>query len=156
GELRQRPGPAAPPPPRPPGGGQPFHVRRHGTPSVVTTVMVRRSLAASQAPNRATAGILGQVLARRPEAGDIHGERAGVAAGRRPPEWTDRGSPRHGRGQAKGHDNTLTRERRALLQRETAFQELLKLQSGPYLVHQEWLQGERQQRGEAVRFTLIA
>lgn len=38
----------------------------------------------------------------------------------------------------------------------TAYQALLKLQSGPYLVHQEWLKGDRKQIGETVRFALIA
>jgi hypothetical protein len=38
----------------------------------------------------------------------------------------------------------------------TAYQALLKLQSGPYLVHREWLEGDRRQIGETVRFTLIA
>jgi len=37
-----------------------------------------------------------------------------------------------------------------------AYQKLLKLQSGPYLVHQDWLKGDKTQRGEAVRFSLIA
>jgi hypothetical protein len=37
-----------------------------------------------------------------------------------------------------------------------AYQALLKLQSGPYLVHRDWLKGDRRQIGETVRFTLIA
>lgn len=38
----------------------------------------------------------------------------------------------------------------------TAYQALLKLQSGPYLAHQDWLKMDRRQIGETVRFTLIA
>lgn len=38
----------------------------------------------------------------------------------------------------------------------TAYQALLKLQSGPYLAHRDWLDGDRRQIGETVRFTLIA
>jgi hypothetical protein len=38
----------------------------------------------------------------------------------------------------------------------TAYHSLLKLQSGPYLVHRDWLKGDRRQIGETVRFTLIA
>jgi hypothetical protein len=37
-----------------------------------------------------------------------------------------------------------------------AFERLLELQSGPYLVHQDWLEGNSRRRGEAVRFTLVA
>lgn|ERR1043166_1517698 len=37
-----------------------------------------------------------------------------------------------------------------------AYLKLLNLQSGPYLLHQEWLRGDKRQRGETVRFTLIA
>jgi len=37
-----------------------------------------------------------------------------------------------------------------------AYQELLKLQSGPYLAHQDWMKGDKRQIGETVRFTLIA
>jgi hypothetical protein len=39
---------------------------------------------------------------------------------------------------------------------KTAYERLLSLQNGPYLAHQEWLNGEKRQRGEIVRFTLIA
>ena len=38
----------------------------------------------------------------------------------------------------------------------TAYQALLRLQSGPYLVHRDWLESDRRQIGETVRFTLIA
>jgi hypothetical protein len=38
----------------------------------------------------------------------------------------------------------------------TAFQALLKFQSGAYLVHQNWLTDHRRQIGETVRFALIA
>ena len=38
----------------------------------------------------------------------------------------------------------------------TAYLKLLSLQSGPYLEHQEWLKDDKKQRGETVRFTLIA
>ena len=37
-----------------------------------------------------------------------------------------------------------------------AYKELLKLQSGPYLAHQDWMKGDKRQIGETVRFTLIA
>lgn len=37
-----------------------------------------------------------------------------------------------------------------------AYQSLLKLQSGPYLAHQDWMKGDKRQIGETVRFTLIA
>ena len=37
-----------------------------------------------------------------------------------------------------------------------AYGSLLKLQSGPYLAHQDWLKGDRWRRGETVRFALIA
>lgn len=37
-----------------------------------------------------------------------------------------------------------------------AYERLLKLQSGPYLVHKEWLTDEPRDRGEAVRFTMVA
>jgi hypothetical protein len=37
-----------------------------------------------------------------------------------------------------------------------AYQALLEFQSGPYVVHREWLKGDRKQLGETVRFTLIA
>ena len=37
-----------------------------------------------------------------------------------------------------------------------AYLALLKLQSGPYLVHQDWMKGDKRQIGETVRFTLIA
>jgi hypothetical protein len=39
---------------------------------------------------------------------------------------------------------------------KTAYEALLSLQGGPYLAHQEWLKGDRRQRGEVVRFALIA
>jgi hypothetical protein len=38
----------------------------------------------------------------------------------------------------------------------TAYQALLKLQSGPYLAHRDWMKGDKRQIGETVRFTLIA
>ena len=37
-----------------------------------------------------------------------------------------------------------------------AYVQFLKLQSGPYLAHQEWLKEQTQQRSETVRFTLLA
>ncbi len=37
-----------------------------------------------------------------------------------------------------------------------AYERLLSLQSGPYLVYQEWLAADKRQRGETVRFALIA
>ena len=37
-----------------------------------------------------------------------------------------------------------------------AYAALLSLQSGPYVVHQEWLSDDRKQIGETIRFTLIA
>ncbi|MGE0128967.1 MAG: hypothetical protein AB7U82_12885 [Blastocatellales bacterium] len=37
-----------------------------------------------------------------------------------------------------------------------AFERLLELQSGPYLVHRDWLEGNSRSKGEAVRFTLVA
>src|SRR5262249_23495159 len=37
----------------------------------------------------------------------------------------------------------------------TAYQAMLKLQSGPYVAHREWLDGDRRQIGETGRFTLI-
>jgi hypothetical protein len=37
-----------------------------------------------------------------------------------------------------------------------AYEALLSLQSGPYLVHRNWLTEDRRQIGETVRFTLIA
>jgi hypothetical protein len=37
-----------------------------------------------------------------------------------------------------------------------AYQRLLQLQEGPYLAHTRWLPDEATQRGEAVRFTMIA
>ena len=37
-----------------------------------------------------------------------------------------------------------------------ADQALLKLQSGPYLAHRDWLKADKRQIGETVRFTLIA
>ena len=37
-----------------------------------------------------------------------------------------------------------------------AYESFLKLQSGPYLVHKDWLKGDKRQIGETVRFTLIA
>lgn len=37
-----------------------------------------------------------------------------------------------------------------------AYEALLSLQSGPYLVHRNWLKEDRKQIGERVRFTLIA
>jgi hypothetical protein len=37
-----------------------------------------------------------------------------------------------------------------------AYRQLLRLQSGPYLVHQDWLKEDRRRRGETVRFALIA
>lgn len=37
-----------------------------------------------------------------------------------------------------------------------AYHALLKLQSGPYCVHREWLSGDRVRMGETIRFTLIA
>lgn len=37
-----------------------------------------------------------------------------------------------------------------------AFDKLLELQSGPYVAHKEWLKDETQQRGETLRFALIA
>lgn len=37
-----------------------------------------------------------------------------------------------------------------------AYESLLKLQSGPYLAHRDWLKGNGRQIGETVRFTLIA
>jgi len=37
-----------------------------------------------------------------------------------------------------------------------AYESLLRLQSGPYLAHRDWLKGDRRQIGETVRFTLIA
>jgi hypothetical protein len=36
----------------------------------------------------------------------------------------------------------------------TAYEALLTLQGGPYLAHQEWLQEDKRQRGETVRFAL--
>jgi hypothetical protein len=39
---------------------------------------------------------------------------------------------------------------------QRAFERLLKLQSDPYQVHTKWLQDHRYQRGEAVRFALVA
>jgi len=38
----------------------------------------------------------------------------------------------------------------------TAYEALLKLQSGPYLAHREWMKGDKRQIGETIRFTLIA
>lgn len=38
----------------------------------------------------------------------------------------------------------------------SAYQALLKLQSGPYLAHKDWIKGSSRQMGETVRFTLIA
>jgi hypothetical protein len=37
-----------------------------------------------------------------------------------------------------------------------AFERLLELQGGPYLVHNDWLAGKSAKRGEAVRFSLVA
>jgi hypothetical protein len=37
-----------------------------------------------------------------------------------------------------------------------AYQALLKIQSGPYLAHQDWIKGDKRQIGETIRFTLIA
>ncbi len=37
-----------------------------------------------------------------------------------------------------------------------AYRRLLELQTGPYLAHTQWLPGESRQRGESVRFTMIA
>ncbi len=37
-----------------------------------------------------------------------------------------------------------------------AYESFLKLQSGPYLAHRDWLKGDKRQIGETVRFTLIA
>lgn len=37
-----------------------------------------------------------------------------------------------------------------------AYESFLKIQSGPYLAHKEWLKGDKRQIGETVRFTLIA
>jgi len=39
---------------------------------------------------------------------------------------------------------------------KVAYERLLELQSGPYLVHRDWLKGHSRRRGEAVRFTLVA
>src|SRR5262249_36083921 len=39
---------------------------------------------------------------------------------------------------------------------KTAYERLLSLQSGPYRAHREWLDDDKRQRGEIVRFTLIA
>lgn len=39
---------------------------------------------------------------------------------------------------------------------KVAFERLLTLQSGPYRIHQDWLEGSEHARGEAVRFTLIS
>lgn len=38
----------------------------------------------------------------------------------------------------------------------TAYQALLTRQRGPYIVHRDWLMGDRRRIGETVRFTLIA
>ncbi len=38
----------------------------------------------------------------------------------------------------------------------TAYRALLKLQSGPYLAHEDWTKGDKRQIGETIRFTLIA
>ena len=38
----------------------------------------------------------------------------------------------------------------------TAYEKLLDLQDGPYLAHKDWLPKEKERRGEAVRFTMIA
>lgn len=37
-----------------------------------------------------------------------------------------------------------------------AYERLLKLQGGPYLAHREWLEDNHRDRGEAVRFTMVA
>ena len=37
-----------------------------------------------------------------------------------------------------------------------AYESLLELQSGPYLAHKEWLANDQLDRGEAVRFTMVA
>ena len=37
-----------------------------------------------------------------------------------------------------------------------AYKGFLKLQSGPYLAHQEWLKDQPFQRSETVRFTLLS
>lgn len=37
-----------------------------------------------------------------------------------------------------------------------AYKTFLKMQSGPYLVHQDWLKDQPQQRSETVRFTLLS
>jgi hypothetical protein len=37
-----------------------------------------------------------------------------------------------------------------------AYEKFLALQSGPYLVHKEWLKEEKHKRSESVRFTLLA
>jgi len=39
---------------------------------------------------------------------------------------------------------------------KTAYDQLLTLQSGPYLVHKEWLKDDTRQRGESVRFAMIS
>lgn len=39
---------------------------------------------------------------------------------------------------------------------QVAYEALLKLQSGPYLVHQAWLKRAPQRTGEIVRFTMVA
>ncbi len=37
-----------------------------------------------------------------------------------------------------------------------AYERLLGLQKGPYLVHQDWLAGDSRSKGEAIRFALVA
>lgn len=39
---------------------------------------------------------------------------------------------------------------------QAAYRRLLELQSGPYLAHREWLANDHLDRGEAVRFTMVA
>ena len=39
---------------------------------------------------------------------------------------------------------------------KTAYEQLLSLQGGPYVVHQDWLKDDQNQRGEAIRFAMVA
>jgi hypothetical protein len=39
---------------------------------------------------------------------------------------------------------------------KTAYEQLLGLQGGPYLVHQDWLKDDQKQRGETIRFAMVA